>query len=218
LRPSRYGRQIAVTVALAYAALGGCKHKEEPAQQAPAKEAPAEHKDDPAVDVASANSKIPEAWKGKLEFMSQTLESHGDKVVVAAPKGWKPSNIGALEPPDGSGFGFGTKFWTGKTCNGECKARSAADWGASADKVSFANELAHQPAPKILKDDKRDGFRELVAEDQHIDGNINMTSILMAWWKDGADRMYFCNVELAPESKDLVWAFEQACGHLRAEF
>jgi hypothetical protein len=204
---------VVVTLAL----IAGCK-KNAPEAQEGSPAAIAVQKSDPTVDVASANSKIPDAWKGKLEFTPQTLESHGDKVVVPAPKGWKPSNIGALEPPDGSGFGFGTKFWAGKTCNGECKARSAVDWGASADKTSFANELGRQPAPKVLKEDKRAGFRELVAEDQHTDGNITMTSVLMAWWQDGADRMYFCNVDLAPEAKDLVWAFEQACWHLHADF
>ena len=202
-------------IVIAALALGSsCKKKDDVAGD----KSEAKKESGPAA-VAPANSKIPDAWKGKLEFTSQTFTDHGeDKVTAPAPKGWKPGHVVSLEPPDGSSFGFGTQFWVGKTCNGSCEAKPAAEWEKAADKMSFANEMAHTPPPKVIKEDKHPGFRELIAEDQHTDGNVNNTSILMAWWKDGADRMYFCNVDLAPESKDLVWAFEQACLHLNADF
>lgn len=200
---------------IAIAALAaGCKKKNDD----PAAAKRAEH-DNPGLNVAPANAAIPAAWKGKLEFVSQTIDNHGDAVTLPAPKGWKPGNIKSmLEPPDGSGFGFGTHFWAGKTCNGECTSKSAAEWEKSANEMSFGNELAHTPPPKVLKEDKRAGFRELIAEDQYTTGQTNNVTILMAWWKDGADRMYFCNVDLAPEAKDLVPAFEQACLLTSTEF
>jgi hypothetical protein len=206
-------RLVIVVAALALAA--GCKKKEEAGggdKAADKKAAPAN------ADAGPANAAIAASFKGKIEFTSQTFDDHGDKVTAPAPKGWKPGHVVTLEPPDGSGFGFGTQFWVGKTCNGSCESKPAAAWEKSANEMSFANEMAHTPPPKIIKEDKKPGFRELIAEDQHTDGNVNNTSILMAWWKDGADRMYFCNVDLAPESKDLVNAFEQACLHMVVDF
>jgi hypothetical protein len=171
------------------------------------------------ADVSAANAAIPAAWKGKLEFVSQTITAHDDAVTVPAPKGWKPGNIQSmLEPPDGSGFGFGTSFWPSKTCGGECKEKSAAEWEAAANSATFGNMLAHNPPPKVIKDEKTPGHRVLIAEDQYTGGQVNNITIMMGWWKDGADRMYLCTVDLAPESKDLVNAFEQACAHMQTDF
>ena len=51
----------------------------------------------------------------------------------------------------------------------------------------------------------------MIAEDTNTDGNVNNTTIITAWWKDGGERFYFCDATLAPESKDLVPAFDKAC-------
>ncbi len=169
------------------------------------------------ADPKAANDAVPAAWKSKLTFEAKTLggekEKSGDKVSVPVPKGWKNGFLdGSVEPPDGNNdYGFGTKMWVGGGCQGECKAKSSAEWAKAANESMFDNLLAHTPAPKVIKDEKKDGRRTVIAEDQFTDGNVNNTTVVTAWWKDGAERFYFCDVTLAPESKDLAPAFEKAC-------
>lgn len=171
------------------------------------------------VDVAPANKAIPAAWKGKLEFVARTITNRDESATVPAPKDWKVGFLkDTLEPAEGNkAFGFATSFRAGKTCGGECKAKPAAEWEQAATSSFFGNMLAHKPPPKVLKDEKSAGKRVLIAEDQYTDGNQNKTVIMMAWWKDGADRLYYCTVDLAPESKELVGAFEQACAKLAVD-
>jgi hypothetical protein len=169
-----------------------------------------------SADAKAANDAVPAAWKSKLTFEVKTLggkDKHGEKVSVAVPKGWKDGFLdGSVEPQDGNNdFGFGTTMRVGGTCGGECKAKSAKEWAAAADDSFFNNITAHQPAPKITKDEKKDGRRTMIATDQNTDGNMNRTYVVTAWWKDGGERFYFCDVELADESKDLAPAFEKAC-------
>ncbi len=173
-----------------------------------------------AADPAPANAAIPAAWKGKLEFESRTITTHDETVSVPGPKGGKAGHMpNGLEPANGSTtFGFGTTFSAGKTCGGACEDKPADKWEKAANSSFFDNMLAHTPAPKVYKDEKTPGHRVLIAEDQYTGGNVNSTTIMMAWWKDGADRFYYCNVTLAPESKDLVSAFEQACAKLVVAF
>lgn len=213
--PRRIGPDlIRLVTALAIVAAVGCKHKQDDAApKGRAAGAPTAGKPDPTANVAPANSRIPQAWKSKLEFVSQQLDSQGDTITVPAPKGWQTNDIGALVPPDGSSFGAATQFWATKTCNGSCEAKSAADWEKAVDKMAFADELARTPPPKLLKEDRRPGFRELVAENP----NDGTTAILVAWWKDGAERAYLCDVTLAQEAQDLASAFEQACLHTTVE-
>jgi hypothetical protein len=176
-----------------------------------AKEAPR------TADAKAANDAVPAAWKGKVTFEVRTLgggKDKGDsKISVPVPKGWKNGFMdGSVEPPDGNNdYGFGTKVWVTGGCDGECKAKSAKEWEAAANHSLFDNVLAHKPAPKIIKDEKKDGRRTMIAEDQYTDGNVNNTMVMTAWWKDGGERFYFCDVTLAPEAKDLAPAFEQAC-------
>ena len=205
-------KQIWLVAALALVACGKKNASKDNAKGSAAPKGPAA-----SVDPGPANAKIPAAWKGKLEFVSEQVKDMDDTVTAVVPKGWTKKSVG-LEPPDGSSFGFGAKFWVGKDCDGECKAKSAAEWEKSASNSFFNNLMAHTPPPKVLKDDKQPGHRTLIAEDQYTDGQVNNTEIMMAWWKDGADHYYFCNATLPPESKDLVDAFEQACAHLDASF
>ncbi len=172
-----------------------------------------------AADASAANAAIPAAWKGKIEFVTQTL-GKDEGVSVPAPKGWKPGFLdGTVEPPDGNkDFGFATNLRAGKTCGGECKSKDAAAWESAANESSFNNMLAHKPAPKVIKDEKRPGSRVMIAQDQNTDGNMNQTFVLVAYWKDGADRFYFCNASLAEVAKDLAPAFEQACTKMAVDF
>lgn len=169
------------------------------------------------ADAAAANAAVPAAWKAKLAFEVKTLggeqDKHAEKVSVPVPKGWKNGFLdGSVEPADGNNdFGFGTKMWVGGGCQGECKAKSAAEWAKAANESMFDNLLAHTPPPKVIKDEKKDGRRTVIAEDTNTDGNVNNTTVVTAWWKDGAERFYFCDVTLAPESKDTAPAFEKAC-------
>ena len=169
------------------------------------------------ADAAAANAAIPAAWKSKVSFEVKTLggeeDKHADKVSVPVPKGWKKGFLdGSVEPPDGNNdYGFGTKMLVGGGCQGECKVKSSAEWAKAADESMFNNLLAHTPPPKVIKDEKKDGRRTMIAEDTNTDGNVNNTTVVTAWWKDGAERFYFCDVTLAPESKDLAPAFEKAC-------
>jgi hypothetical protein len=167
-----------------------------------------------AVDPAKANAAIPASWKGKVEFEAKKLGKgkFGDPVMVAAPKGWKDGFMdGSLEPPDGNkDFGFGTTFRAGGTCEGECKKeKSEAEWVAAGNASFFGNLLKHDPAPKIIKDEKGPGHRTLVATDKS--NGIDKVTIVVAKWKDGGDRLYFCTVDLADASKEAAPAFEQAC-------
>lgn len=169
------------------------------------------------ADAKAANDAVPAAWKSKLSFEVRTVggekDKHGEKVSVPVPKGWKAGFLeGEVEPPDGNNdFGFGTKVWVTGGCDGECKAKTSKEWEASANHSLFDNVLAHTPPPKIIKDEKKDGRRTMIAEDTNTDGNVNNTMVMTAWWKDGGERFYFCDVTLAPESKDLAPAFEKAC-------
>jgi hypothetical protein len=170
------------------------------------------------ADAKAANDAVPAAWKSKLTFEAKTLggekgDKHADKVSVAAPKGWKNGFLeGSVEPPDGNNdFGFGTKMWVGGGCQGECKVKSSKEWEEAANESMFNNMLAETPAPKVIKDEKKDGRRTAIVEEQHTGGQENDTTVVTAWWKDGGERFYFCNVTLAPEAKDLAPAFEKAC-------
>jgi hypothetical protein len=169
------------------------------------------------ADAKAANDAIPASWKGKVTFEVRSLggekKQSDEKVSVPVPKTWKAGFLeGSVEPADGdSAFGFGTKMWVTGGCDGECKARSSKEWEASANHSLFDNVLAHKPAPKIIKDEKKDGRRTMIAEDQYTDGNVNNTEVMTAWWTDGGTRFYFCDATLAPESKDLAPAFEKAC-------
>jgi hypothetical protein len=169
------------------------------------------------ADAKKANDAVPAAWKAKVTFETRTLGGEKDrsdvKISVPVPKGWKNGFLdGSVEPADGTDdFGFGTKLWVTGGCDGECKAKSAKEWEAAANHSLFDNVLAHKPAPKIIKDEQKDGRRTMIAEDQYTDGNVNNTMVMTAWWTDGGERFYFCDATLAPESKDLAPAFEQAC-------
>jgi hypothetical protein len=130
---------------------------------------------------------------------------------AVVPKSWKAAFLDdEMEPSDNS-FGFGTSMRVGSTCGGECKSHTADEYAKSANKSFFDNMLAHTPPPKIIKDEKTDGRRVMIAEDTNTDGNVNKTSVMIAVWKDGADQYYYCTADLAPESKDLAPAFEKAC-------
>ena len=166
------------------------------------------------ADPKAANDAVPAAWKQKLAFEVKTLgDDPKEKVSAAVPKGWKKGFLpDELDPPDNNNdFGFGTTFRVGGTCGGDCKAKSAKEWEDAANHAFFDNVLAHTPAPKVIKDDKKPGRRTMIAEDQHTDGNMNQTFVITAWWSDGGERFYFCDVALAEEAKDLAPAFDKAC-------
>jgi hypothetical protein len=166
------------------------------------------------VDVAGANAAIPAAWKGKLEFSVQRLGEgkFNDPVNVAAPKGWKKGFMeGSLEPPEGnSEYGFGTSFKAGGTCAGDCtKPKSEAEWVAAGDSTYFSGLGNPKPPEKIAKDDKGAGHRTLIVENGPL--GMGSTSIIVAKWTDGGDRMYTCKADLSDKGKDLAPAFEKAC-------
>jgi hypothetical protein len=169
------------------------------------------------ADAKAANDAVPAAWKSKLTFEVKTLGGEKgmdkEKLSVPVPKGWKNGFLeGSVEPQDGNNdFGFATGLRVGATCQGECKTKSSAEWAAAADEAFFNNLLKHTPAPKVTKDEKKDGRRTLVATDTNTDGNMNQTHIVTAWWKDGGDHFYFCSADLAEEAKDTAPAFEAAC-------
>ena len=162
------------------------------------------------VDASKANAAIPSSWKGKIEFTSQKLGEgkFGDPVYVAAPKDWAKGFMeGSLEPPKGSqGWPFGTSFRAGESCEGECKARSDAEWASAGEKSMFGNVTKDG---EVIKDDKGAGHHTVIVHNKS--NGIAKTQIILANWKDGGERMFFCTVDLPDDVKDLVGAFEQAC-------
>ncbi len=141
----------------------------------------------------------------------QKLGKH-DAVDAVVPKGWKQGFLDdEMDPTDSRAFGFGTSMRVGGTCGGMCESKDAAKWEKIGNKSFFDNFATHTPAPKIIKDDKAPGRRTMIVEDTATDGNVNNTYVVVASWQDGADRLYFCDVTLAPESKELAPVMELAC-------
>ena len=166
-----------------------------------------------APDLTALNASIPAAWKGKIEFAPRQLGERDDVMTAIVPKDWKQGFLhDEVDPPDGnSSFGFGTSMRIGATCGGMCKARTAAEYAASADKDLFASQLALTPPPKVIKDEKAPDQRVMVVEQAASPGNPPKTSVIIAWYKDNAERMYFCTVDLSKEAAELAPVFEKAC-------
>ena len=164
-------------------------------------------------DVTALNAAIPAAWKGKVEFAPRQLGERDDVMTVIVPKDWKKGFLSdQVEPPDGnSAFGFGTQMRIGATCGGECKARTVVEYAASADKELFSSLLAITPPPKVIKDEKTADQRVMIVETAAGTGFDPKTMVAVAWYKDGAERMYTCTVDLTKEAAELAPVFVQAC-------
>jgi len=161
-----------------------------------------------AIDAAAVNSLVPEPLKAKLVFEKQdiVLERGKDKTTytLAYPKGWtqRSKMFGNLEAPSEAGVGFMTKLSVGSNCDGECKPK---EWEKVADKVNFA-PLAQG---KVLKDVKGKGTRLMIA--QPTGEGPSTTSVVYAWWTDGASSYHTCEATLDSDIKDAAPAFEKAC-------
>ena len=158
------------------------------------------------IDVAAINALVPAALKDKVVFEQRTFElklgKHGTTYTVALPKTWKQQSemFGNFKGDDKAGFM--SAMTVGSNCNGECKEK---DWAAESDKADFA-PLAKG---KIIKDEKAPGRRTMIAsagEDM-----MKTTTVVTAWWTDGAKNYHHCRAELDDAIKDAAPAFEKAC-------
>ena len=150
------------------------------------------------ADPAAANAAVPAELKGQLEFVPTRDDKHNLAWVM--PKGWTEGVIpGTVKPPDGTNFGFMTKYSVGRNCDGMCESK---DWPAVADKVNFA-QLAS--AGTVERDDKRADGRTMVV------ALGDRRELVMAWWKKGADHYVTCSVSMEKEAQPAAAAFEAAC-------
>ncbi|MCA9513601.1 MAG: hypothetical protein KC635_01540 [Myxococcales bacterium] len=154
--------------------------------------------------AADVNAKVPEDLKAALTF--EAVAGEKDWHVALQPKGWKSSTIpGLVKPPEGGpSLGFMTKFSTGSNCDGACAAKDAAGWKATADKVEFAQFASN--GEKIAKDEALPDGRILVAN-----GDRGRVDIVVARWKDGAERYFSCRATLEDDAAKAADAFEAAC-------
>lgn len=150
------------------------------------------------ADPAAANAAVPAELKGKLEFVP--ARDDDDNLAWVAPKGWKEGVIpGQVKPPEGTDFGFMTKYSVGTNCDGTCEPK---DWAAVADKVDFA-QLAS--AGTALRDEKSSGSRTMVV------AMGDRRELVMGWWKTGARHYVICRVSMEKEIVAAAPAFEAAC-------
>lgn len=156
---------------------------------------------DVPIDVEGVNALVPATLRDKVVFEKREIvEERGDKTTytLAAPKGWTQENVafGRLRPPDGS---IHTDFDVGTNCDGFC---SPKDWSATVEKV-YESYLKG----KIIKDEKRDGKRTIVAD--ILDGGARV--VIVAWWKTDDDHYSHCTATLGGDLRDAAPAFEKAC-------
>ena len=153
-----------------------------------------------AADVQAVQAKVPAGIAITFEAVLGDKERH----VAIQPKGWETGVIpGRVKPPVGSSLGFMTAFSTGTNCDGDC---SPKDWAKVADSVEFAQFAGG--SWKIEKDEKLADGRILVAKGE------DRVDIVLAKWKDGADRYFMCRVTLDKEIVSAAPAFEEACRRL----
>jgi hypothetical protein len=182
----------AIIVVLALAACGGKKDKGG-GQTA-------------TIDAAGVNALVPAALKDKLVFEKRdaVIEQGRDKTTytMAIPKTWTQEGKMFAHFKGDKDAGFFTALRVGSNCDGECTPK---EWEKVADKVNFA-PLAKG---KVLKDNKGAGTRTMVAEVES--GGAKLTTVVVAWWTEGASKYYACTAELDEAIKDAAPAFEKAC-------
>ncbi len=150
-----------------------------------------------AADVQAVQAKVP----ADVAITFEAVVGEKDRHVAIQPKGWETGVIpGRVKPPTGSNLGFMTAFSTGTNCDGEC---SPKDWAKVADSVEFAQFAGGNW--KIEKDEKLADGRILVAKGE------DRVDIVLAKWKDGADRYFMCRATLDKEVVSAAAAFEEAC-------
>jgi hypothetical protein len=180
------------------------------------------------ADLAAVNAAVPADMKGKIEFeIGVVTEEKGrnpTKYKMVRPKGWKPGFMpGSLEPADGDkGFGSPTLGKTsmdvGSNCDGRCEEK---DWAKVSDKVNFASFVdGKRGEGKVVKDVKGKNTRTLVFEHKLSENwpekDVAFT-IVTAWWTDGGEKYFVCDVELGAPAKGLVDAFEKVCAKVSGD-
>lgn len=150
-----------------------------------------------AADVAAVQAKVPADVAITFEAVVGEKERH----VAIQPKGWETGVIpGRVKPPAGSPLGFMTSFSTGSNCDGTCAPK---DWAKTVESVEFARFAGGDQ--KVDKDEKLDGGRLVVAK------GGDRIDIVLARWKEGADRYFVCHATLDKEVMAAAPAFEEAC-------
>jgi hypothetical protein len=164
-----------------------------------------------APGVGPANDAVPAAWKSKLSFAALEIPlSASSKVTVPIPNGWRERSeswaSGHYQPsqPRSSDWDGSTDFFVSSNCDGACEPKPAAAWATAADR-GFAMGFPPALSPKTIKDEKVEGRRTVIAS------MVGHTTIMTAWWKEGADRYYYCAAVLPDKDSELVPAFEKAC-------
>jgi hypothetical protein len=155
-----------------------------------------------AIDAAAVNALVPAELKAKLVFeKTDIIEDrgrHNTTYTVAAPKGWKQDMKGfaSLKGPDD--LGFLTSFRVGSNCDGTCEPK---DWAKVSDHALFAQFGDW----KVQKNDVTPTSRLLIAEK---DDN---TTVVYAWWENGARKYHMCSASLEQPVKSAAPAFAKAC-------
>jgi hypothetical protein len=166
------------------------------------------------IDPAAVNALVPAALQSKMVFEQTTVEEERGRrsktvYTLAAPKTWKGDDkmkmFARLRPPSEDGFGSFTEISLGSNCDGKCEAK---DWAKVSEKVNFQQFRDK----KIVKDELGKTSHLMVVEDG------DETRVLYAWWADGGDHYFTCNVTLskgfsdsAPDPRAAAPAFEKAC-------
>ncbi len=176
-------------------AMLGCGDTKKADEESPTLKARREAKASSEEQVGKVNDLVPSALKAQLSFEPSMLRN--DSAAVLVPKAWETVFEGNFRAP--SALGFGTNYWVSSNCDGMC---SPKDWAEVSDKVDFKQFSGD--GWKVLKDEKSDGMRVLVAEKESL-------HLVVAKWQEGADRYYACRATLAPAAKEAAQVFEAAC-------
>ena len=209
--------------ALALLATAGCKKQNQAApasKAAPAAAGAPSATTAPVVDpaIATINAAIPASWKGKIEFAAREIKDdfHNTSLTAIVPKDWPKGFLGdEIDAPKSSDFqfGFDTKVRIGESCAGTCKPHTSGEFAELADKEFFADLLSRKPPlnVEIVKDEKSADQRVLIAHQPKGAGGLEVTYVQIVWWKDGAERVSYCMVDLDEKAGELASAFEKAC-------
>ena len=158
------------------------------------------------IDVAGINALVPASLKDKLVFEKRAIviEQGRDKTTytMAVPKTWTQEGKMFAHIKADSAGGFFSGIEVGSNCDGSCEPK---DWEKIADKVNFQPRMTG----KVTKDDKAKGRRTMIA-DVEFSGS-HMTDVVVATWKDGANKYFACTAKLDESIKEAAPAFEKAC-------
>ncbi len=183
-------------------ALMGCK-KDAPTSPAAKAPDPADALKAFAAEVLAPVQAAVPADGPKVTFEAKLLDD--DRIALTVPTGWTVGVIpGRFKPPDDAKLGFMTQFGAGGNCDGMCEPK---DWKATADKVEFAQFKSGSFS--IIKDEPLTNpeGRLVVAS---ADGGKRLY-LVVARWKDGAERYFNCRATLEESALKLLPALELAC-------